>query len=1840
MKKTKATTTDLRNKAREARKTPLSEARYLSASDVTDPHALIEDLHIYRMELEAQNQELQRIQGELEAVLERYRNLYDFAPVGYLTCDKEGRIQEINLTLCRLLGTTRDAFIEASFYDYVHEQDRDTLYLHLRKLYREKGRRADEFRLVTKKKRVIWVYVESVLEQHSAKGVACRMGLTDITQLKETQQELAESEARFRTLTEHAPDIISRYDRNLRYLYVNPAIEPVADIPARGFIGKSDKELGMPEEFCKRWTEILRRVFKTGQPQTAELDFATANGKRTFELRAVPEEGVEGSIESVMGTAREITERKQAEDTLRRSKELSAALNRINDVMHSSLDSEEIMQQLVSEGARALNCETATLSLRRKKDWVVRYVHGMPDNLVGSVMHDEEERHAVLALETGQPVAVSDAFNDGRFNREHLHRHNIRSVLAVPLIAGGRPLGIIFFNYNSTVHPFADEEVGFARQLSVAASIALENARLYEEQKRAEEALRQARDTLEIRVQERTAELVQANKQLREENAERLRAEHALRLESARLDALLRLSRMSEVPLDEITAFTLEQAIALTQSKIGFVGFLSEDEAVYTLHAVSKDVVTECAVVGDPVHWPVPEAGIWADAIRERKTLFVNDYGKPNPRKHGIPAGHVSMERFMVVPVLEGKRIVALAGVGNKASDYDKSDERQVALLLSGMWGSVQKNRAREELQKAHDELEEKVTLRTAELSASNEALQKEITEHKRTEEAVRQSEERYRGLYEAVSGGVIVQDRNGTIIESNPMARDMLGLTREQIEGLSAQDPPWQAISEDGSPLPGDNHPSMRVLRTGIPVEGQVIGVFNPIIEQYRWLLINTEPILDPKTSQVRGTVSTFLDITDRKMREEELHRLNRTLRALSNSSQAMMRATDESAYMQEVCKIIVEDCGHKMVWIGLVEEDEAKSVRPAAYAGFEQGYLETLRITWADSERGRGPTGTAIRKGRVSMCRNMLTDPNFAPWREQAINRGYASSIVLPLLAEGKAFGAINIYSQDPDPFSEDEVTLLSELADDLAHGITTLRLRAAQAKAEEALRASETRLSRAQEIAHLGSWELDVMNRHLSWSDEVYRIFNLNPQEFGATYEAFLECVHPDDRAAVDAAYSTSLQEGRDTYDVEHRVIRKDTGEIRIVHERCEHRRDAAGRIIRSIGMVHDITERKQAEQALQKAHDELETRVQERTAELRNTTEVLEKTMASLVDAVFVVEPVNRTIIACNKAVETIFGYPEGEVIGRNTEFLYVNRAMYEEFGRELFPALDAKEVYHTEYKMRRKDGTVFPSDITVTEMLDDSGRRTGTVSLVRDLTERVQAERDRVQLGKVIEEAIEDRLRLAVVMEQTAEGVMIFDIQRTIEYVNPALERLSGYRRGELIGRRSDMLLPYAEAGEAMETVRRGVSWRGQVIRRHKRGDPLELDIIMSPVRNIQGEIINYVAIERDVTHEMQLQRQMRQMQKIEALGTLAGGIAHDLNNILMPITINTELALDIAPEESPARLYLQQALEAAHRGTDLVRQITTFSRRKEQTEASSKIVPAIKEVLTLLRSTLPATIEIRRNLEAGDAVVKVDPIHIHQVLMNLCSNAADAMSPEGGLLKVSLAAIELDADAADTYLDLKPGPYVRLTVADTGHGMEEAVKERIFDPFFTTKGPRRGTGMGLAVVHGIVKGVEGGIRVYSEKGKGTQFDVYFPQVQGLPKRRSTASAPPPTGTERILFVDDEEAIVRSVRPLLERLGYRVTTAINSPEALEVFRSQPEAFDLVITDQIMPRMTGIDLAEEIMRIRPGMPVILCTGFSEQISKKDIKARGIRAFIMKPLTTKGMAEIIRHALDGVA
>jgi signal transduction histidine kinase/CheY-like chemotaxis protein len=421
------------------------------------------------------------------------------------------------------------------------------------------------------------------------------------------------------------------------------------------------------------------------------------------------------------------------------------------------------------------------------------------------------------------------------------------------------------------------------------------------------------------------------------------------------------------------------------------------------------------------------------------------------------------------------------------------------------------------------------------------------------------------------------------------------------------------------------------------------------------------------------------------------------------------------------------------------------------------------------------------------------------------------------------------------------------------------------------------------------------------------------------------------------------------------------------------------------------------------------------------------------------------------------------------------------------------------------------------------------------------------------------------------------------------------------------------------------------------VTRKRDGQSLELDVTFAPIRDESGAVINYLAVERDVTQEVRLEQHLRQLQKAEALGTLAGGIAHDFNNILNPIFINTELVLLDAPENSPMRQPLQLVLEAAERGKGLVKQIITFSRQKEYEAKPLKVGPLVKEALKFLRASLPSTVEIRAKIASETGFILADPSQVHQVVMNLCSNAAYAMREKGGMLEVGLAEVEVDEDMVRLHPNLEPGPYLRLTVSDTGVGMPREVMERVFDPFFTTKKPGEGSGMGLSVVQGIVRKANGAVTVYSEVGKGSTFNVFFPRVEGEESSLKKSSEPLPAGRERVLLVDDEEVQVQSARNMLERLGYKVVALTDSVKALSLFRKDPGAFDLVITDQTMPQMTGVRLAEEFLRIRPGLAVILCTGFSEAIDASGAEAAGISQFLMKPFSVGNMSQAIRRALE---
>jgi signal transduction histidine kinase len=380
-----------------------------------------------------------------------------------------------------------------------------------------------------------------------------------------------------------------------------------------------------------------------------------------------------------------------------------------------------------------------------------------------------------------------------------------------------------------------------------------------------------------------------------------------------------------------------------------------------------------------------------------------------------------------------------------------------------------------------------------------------------------------------------------------------------------------------------------------------------------------------------------------------------------------------------------------------------------------------------------------------------------------------------------------------------------------------------------------------------------------------------------------------------------------------------------------------------------------------------------------------------------------------------------------------------------------------------------------------------------------------------------------------------------------------------------------------------------------------------------------------------------LQTQLLQAQKLESIGTLAGGIAHDFNNILASVIGYTELALDDIKKGTMLYEYLQEILLAGNRATDLVKQILTFSRQTDQEQKLFQLKLIVIEALKLLRASIPSTIEIKQNVQSN-ALIMGDSTRIHQVLMNLCTNAAHAMEDKGGLLTVDLFDVELDSEFVSKHQNLKSGPYINLTVTDTGHGIPPSILENIFDPFFTTKGKGEGTGMGLSVVHGIVHSHGGTIYCYSEPGKGSTFKVYLPAIERYLKPEERVEKPIPTGIERILLIDDEPAIVNMGERILKSLGYDVTTRTSSIEALELFKAQKNKFDLVITDMTMPQMTGENLSKELMKIRPGIPVILCTGFSARIDEKKALDIGIRAFVSKPILKREIAETIRAVLDG--
>jgi PAS domain S-box-containing protein len=508
-------------------------------------------------------------------------------------------------------------------------------------------------------------------------------------------------------------------------------------------------------------------------------------------------------------------------------------------------------------------------------------------------------------------------------------------------------------------------------------------------------------------------------------------------------------------------------------------------------------------------------------------------------------------------------------------------------------------------------------------------------------------------------------------------------------------------------------------------------------------------------------------------------------------------------------------------------------------------------------------------------------------------------------------------------------------------------------------------------------------------------------------------------------------------------------------------------------------------------------------------------------------------------------------------------------------------------------------------------------------------------------------------RFRLLAEKMRDVIWQATPEMVFTYVSPSCEQMSGYSREELTGSSMfDLLAPdmpphvIKNILDMMDRVREtGTStnpvFELEVMR--KDGTIILTEVLTSAIFGQNGNLEGYQGVTRDITERRRaeeerkmLEGQLIQSQKMESIGTLAGGIAHDFNNILSAIIGFSDLARRHAGDPQKVKRALDEVLKASERAKGLVSQILAFSRKSEARHSPVDLGVVIRESLKMLRSILPSNIEIRQDL-SDSCMVMADSTQIQQVIMNLCSNAADAMENTHGAIEVSLGKVLVEDGAAALDQGLSPGSYVKLTVKDTGHGMSPEVVARIYDPYFTTKEVGRGTGLGLAVVHGILKNHGGSIVCTSSPGKGATFDIYLPGIiSGEDRMQPEEAGPHPMGTGRVLFVDDEAALASLAENMLGVLGYEVVARTNSTEALALFNEDPEGFDLVITDLTMPGMTGDRLAAELMRIRHDIPVILCTGYSDHFSENDARNMGIREYLQKPLDLATLAWTVRKAI----
>ena len=844
----------------------------------------------------------------------------------------------------------------------------------------------------------------------------------------------------------------------------------------------------------------------------------------------------------------------------------------------------------------------------------------------------------------------------------------------------------------------------------------------------------------------------------------------------------------------------------------------------------------------------------------------------------------------------------------------------------------------------------------------------RDITERKQAETKLHEQFLFLRQLLDAIPIPVFYKDIDGLYLGCNSAYATFIGLPKDQLLGKSAYDLAPKELAdtyhEADSALyrqPGEQVYENSVLH--------VDGTRHDVIFN-KATYVNAD-------GEVSGIVGAIMDVTQSKNVEEALWRRNRALKSLTNCNETLVRAENESDLLHDICRIITEDGEYSFAWVGYTENDEARTLRSVVHAGCGPEYLDNLNISWADNERGMGPTGTAIRTGQPCLTKDIKSDASFALWRDQAIKCGYRSSLAVPLVFNTQVLGAINIYASKPDAFDAEELELMVQLANDLAYGIISLRTREKHIQSVNALMES------VQEYQKLAN------------------AFNQKQSLLRALIDSIPDLIFYKDNAG---AY------------------------------------------------------------------------------------------------------------LGCNKAFEAFAGLTEEGLIGFTDLEIFPQEA--DEFFREMDrQMLSQRKAHRYEKWVDYPDGRRILQDTLKTPYYDHDGKLLGLIGVSRDITEQRMAEEERKNL-----------------------------------------------------------------------------------------------------------------------------ETQLNQAQKMEAIGQLAGGIAHDFNNILTAIVGYSEIILLRLEKGNPLRYFAEQVLASAERAEELTHGLLAFSRKQVIHTKPIDLCEVVREVKKMLIRLVPEDIEFHSTFVERNLIVMADKGQIEQVLMNLVTNARDAM-PKGGSLAIDVSYSVMDEKFVHAHGFGEPGCYACISVTDTGQGMDKDTSKKIFEPFFTTKEVGKGTGLGMAIIYGIVKQHNGYINVYSETGIGTTFRIYLPLINGeVEQTQKTRNIELPTGGNETILLAEDDAMVRELHGMiLADAGYTVIEATNGQDALEKLIKCQAAVDILVSDVIMPKMDGKKLYEEIKKLRPDMKVLFMSGYTKDI----VIERGIIddevSFITKPVMPSELLIGLRKILD---